>query len=201
MIFMKYVKQFFNTFQNKYVFSANDVKRFFSFRKANNDYYKIFLYKLMKEDKINKIRYGYYSFYNDIMLTGFSYYPFYYGLENALSILKLWEQETNPVIITPLHVRTGLMQFNNRNYIVRKISREMFFGYTYVKYFDFYIPVSDIEKTLIDLIYYNEKIPSELFNELKYKANKNVLKMYISKIKENRVKNKIIKFTNISGKL
>jgi hypothetical protein len=131
---MKYVKQFFNTFQNKYVFSANDVKRFFSFRKANNNYYKIFLYKLMKEDKINKIRYGYYSFYNDIMLTGFSYYPFYYGLESALSILKLWEQETNPVIITPLHVRTGLMQFNNRNYIVRKISREMFFGYTYVSY-------------------------------------------------------------------
>ena len=105
---MKYVKQFFSTFQSKYVFSTNDVKRFFSFRGANKDYYKIFLYNLLKENKINRIRYGYYSFYDDIMLTGFSYYPSYYGLESALSILKLWEQETNPVIITPLHVRTGL---------------------------------------------------------------------------------------------
>jgi predicted transcriptional regulator of viral defense system len=156
---MKYVKQFLSTFQNKYVFSANDVQRFLSFRHANKDYYKIFLSNLLKEDKINRIRYGYYSFYDDIMLTGFSYYPFYYGLESALSILKLWDQETNSVIITPLHVKTGITQYNGKNYIVRKMSRELFFGYTYVKYFDFYIPVSDLEKTLIDFVYYNEKIP------------------------------------------
>ncbi len=126
------------------------------------------------------------------MLTGFTYYPFYYGLENALSILKLWDQETNPVIITPLHVRTGLMQFNGRNYIVRKIARELFFGYTYVKYYDFYIPVSDREKTLIDFVYYNEKIPPELFNELKANADKKILKTYISKISENKVRKKIL---------
>jgi predicted transcriptional regulator of viral defense system len=189
---MKYVKQFLSTFQNKYVFSANDVQRFLSFRHANGDYYKIFLSNLLKKDKINRIRYGYYSVYNDIMLTGFTYYPFYYGLENALSILKLWDQETNPVIITPLHVRTGLMQFNGRNYIVRKIARELFFGYTYVKYYDFYIPVSDREKTLIDFVYYNEKIPPELFNELKANADKKILKTYISKISENKVRKKIL---------
>ncbi|WMT50784.1 MAG: hypothetical protein RE471_07340 [Ferroplasma sp.] len=194
---MKYMEQFFDTFQGKYIFSANDVKRFLSFRKANRGYYKIFLYKLIKEKKIHKIRFGYYSFYDDIVLTGFSYYPFYYGLENALSILKFWEQETNPIIITPLHVRTGLMQFNGRNYIVRKISREMFFGYTYVKYYDFFIPVSDIEKTLIDLIYYNEKIPIELFNELKKSANKKLLKTYIYRITENRIKSKILKYLEI----
>jgi predicted transcriptional regulator of viral defense system len=190
---MKYVKEFLTTFHNKYVFSANDVRRFLSFRHANKDYYKIFLSNLLKEDKINRIRYGYYSVYNDIMLAGFTYYPFYYGLESALSILKLWDQETNPVIITPLHVRTGLMQFNGRNYIVRKMSRELFFGYTYVKYFDFYIPVSDLEKTLIDFVYYNEKIPPELFNELKANADKKILKIYISRIPENRIRNKILK--------
>jgi Predicted transcriptional regulator len=106
---------------------------------------------------------------DDIMLTGLSYKPFYYCLESALSLLNLWEQETNPVIVTPLHVRTGIMQYDGRNYIVRRISREMFFGYQYIKYFNFYIPVSDLEKTLIDLVYYNEKIPDYLFDNIKKK--------------------------------
>ena len=161
---MKYMKQFFSAIQNKYVFSTNDVKR-----------------------------YGYYSFYDDIMLTGFSYYPSYYGLESTLFILKLWEQETNPVIITPLHVRTGLMQFNGGNYSVRKMSRQLFFGYTHVKYFDFYIPVFGVENTLIDFVYYNEKIPPQLFIELKANANKKIIKTYISRITDNRIRNKILK--------
>jgi len=190
---MKYMTEFLDNFRDKYIFSTNDVKRFLAYRKANNNYYKIFLYNLIKENKIHKIRYGYYSFNDDIMITGLSYRPFYYGLENALSLLNLWEQETNPVIITPLHVRTGIMNFDGRNYIVRKISREMFFGYHYIKYFNFYIPVSDLEKTLIDLIYYNEKIPDCLFNNIKKKANKNILKNYISEIKKVSIKNKISK--------
>lgn len=190
---MKYVMEFFQRFNDKYIFSANDVKRFLSHKGANKNYYKIFLYNLSKSNKIKRIRYNYYSMHDDIMITGYSYYPFYYGLENALSLLKLWEQETNPVIITPLHVRTGLMQFDGRNYIVRKISREMFFGYGYVKYFDFYIPVSDMEKTLIDFIYYNEKIPDDIFNYLRENANKKILKSYISRINIKETKDKILK--------
>lgn len=185
--------EFFQRFNDKYIFSANDVNRFLSHKGANKNYYKIFLYNLSKSNKIKKIRYNYYSMHDDIMITGYSYYPFYYGLENALSLLKLWEQETNPVIITPLHVRTGLMQFDGRNYIVRKISREMFFGYGYVKYFDFYIPVSDMEKTLIDFIYYNEKIPDDIFNYLRENANKKILKSYISRINIKETKDKILK--------
>ncbi len=190
---MKYINEFFEDFKDKYIFSANDVKRFLSYRKANNDYYKIFLYNLTNEDKIHKIRYGYYSFNDNIMLTGFSYKPFYYGLESALSLLNLWEQETNPVIITPLHIRTGIMQYEGRNYIVRRISREMFFGYQYIKYFNFYMPVSDLEKTLMDLVYYNEKIPDYLFNNIRKKANKKILKIYISEIKTLSIRNKLSK--------
>jgi predicted transcriptional regulator of viral defense system len=187
------MNDFIEKFKDKYIFSANDVKRFLSYRKANDDYYKIFLYNLTKERKIYKIRYGYYSFSDDIMLTGLSYKPFYYGLESALSLLNLWEQETNPVIITPLHVRTGIMQYDGRNYIVRRISREMFFGYQYMKHFNFYMPVSDLEKTLIDLVYYNEKIPDYLFDNIKKKANKKILKVYISEIRKVSIKNKISK--------
>ncbi|EQD66731.1 transcriptional regulator, partial [mine drainage metagenome] len=81
-----------------------------------------------------------------------AFLPFYYGLEDALSLRGFWEQETNPVIITPRKVRNGVRQFDSRNYVVRRIDRKMFFGYTFVNYEEFYIPVSDTEKTLIDLI-------------------------------------------------
>ncbi len=194
---MIYTKEFFDIFKNKYIFSVNDIKRFLLYRGSNKNYYKIFLYNLLKENKINKIRYGYYSFYNDINLIGFSYNPFYYGLENALTILNIWEQQTNPIILTPLHVRTGLMNYDDRNYIVRRISREMFFGYTYIKYYDFYIPVSDTEKTLIDFIYYNERIPEYLFDYLKENASKKILKNYISRINKKEIKNKILKSLKI----
>ncbi|ARD84847.1 hypothetical protein FAD_0965 [Ferroplasma acidiphilum] len=46
---MKYINEFFENFKDKYIFSANDVKRFLSYRKANDDYYKIFLYNLTKD--------------------------------------------------------------------------------------------------------------------------------------------------------
>ncbi len=89
------------------------------------------------------------------------------------------------------------MNYDDRNYVARRISREMFFGYTYIKYYDFYIPVSDIEKTLIDFIYYNEKIPEYLFDYLKENASKKILKNYTSRINKKEIKNKLLKSLKI----
>ena len=38
----------------------------------------------------------------------------------------------------------------------------MFFGYTLLQYEQFYVPFSDIEKTLIDLVYFGIKVPDEV---------------------------------------
>ena len=67
-------------------------------------------------------------------MSGFGFSPFYYGLEDALSLRNVWEQETNPVIITPRTVRVGIRKFEGRHFVVRRIDRSMFFGYTFVDY-------------------------------------------------------------------
>lgn len=78
----------------------------------------------------------------------------------------MWEQETNPVVITPRKVRNGLRTFNDRNYLVRWIDRSMFFGYSLLKYGEYFIPVAEPEKIFIDMIYYHEFLPDEAKVEL-----------------------------------
>jgi hypothetical protein len=56
---------------------------------------------LLRSGRIYKITRGSYTFYDEVQYAGFAFQPFYYGLEDALSLLGLWKQETNPVIITP----------------------------------------------------------------------------------------------------
>ncbi len=158
---MKFMKEFLEYFSSKPTFSSDEARNFFSFRQGPGGYYKTVINNLIKSGRIYRITRGHYSFFDEVQFTGFAYKPFYYGLQDALSLLDLWEQETNPVIITPRKVRNGTRVFNDRNYVVRRIDRKMFFGYSLIKYGDFYIPVSDSEKTLIDMTYYHEYIPEE----------------------------------------
>ena len=65
---------------------------------------------------------GVYTFHNDITVVGFAFKPFYYGLENALTILKLWDQNTNPVVITWKNVRAGERKFGDGNYLVQRLA-------------------------------------------------------------------------------
>ena len=108
--------------------------------------------------------------------------PFYYGLQDALSLRNLWEQETNPVIITPRKVRSGLRTFEGRNYIVRWIDRSMFFGFSLMKYGDFFIPVADPEKILIDMVYYREFIPEETKTTLQDSIDRELLSEYLLRL-------------------
>ncbi|MCX6799515.1 MAG: hypothetical protein NTW59_05480 [Candidatus Diapherotrites archaeon] len=124
---------------------------------------------------------GFYSFQTDPALAGFAFSPFYYGLQEALSLRNLWEQETNPVIITPKKVRPGLRSSMGANIVVRRISRKMFFGFGMVKYYDFWLPVSDPEKTLIDFAYFRERLPEEALREIKKSLDKKKLRGYLKK--------------------
>ncbi len=182
---MKYMKEFINSFSGKPVVEINDIKRFLKYRNANGNYYKIFITNLIKSKKLLRITRGAYTFYPEIEYVGFAFYPFYYGLEEALSLYGLWDQETNPVIITPRKVRNGIRQFQERNYIVKWIDRKMFFGYKYIKYDKFYIPVSDIEKTFIDLVYFKVHMYNDVMENLKEKINMKTLNEYLLRSPEN----------------
>jgi len=102
-------------------------------------------------------------------------------LQEALSLRNLWEQETNPVIVTPRKVRPGLRQIMGSNVLVRRIDRAMFFGFDLIKYYDLWLPVSDAEKTLIDFIYFKEHLPKPAFEELMARIDKKKLDSYLKK--------------------
>ena len=179
---MKFMKQFIEEFSKKPAFGIDEVKTFIRRRKASEGYHKLLIQNLLKSGRIYKITRGAYTFYDEVQYVGFAFPPFYYGLEDALSLRGLWEQETNPVIITPRKVRNGIRQFDSRNYLVRRIKRDMFFGYTLLKYEQFYIPVSDIEKTLIDLVYFDIRIPDEIISTMIKKMNRETFNSYLTEL-------------------
>ncbi len=187
---MKYVKKFVEHFSDTPAFTARDARMFLLQQGASKEYAYLFITNLLRSGKLRKIRKGIYTFGDDPILAGFAFYPSYHGLQNALSILNLWEQETNTVIITPLKVRSGIREMLGGKVLIRRIDRKMFFGYDSVKYFDYWISVSDVEKTLIDFIYFKEPLSRDVLEEMKKRINRKKLGEYLERCPE-RVRKKI----------
>ena len=115
------------------------------------------MHNLIGSKRAFQVKRGYYTLHDDLMVAGFAFAPFYYGLETALTYHKLWDYMTPITIMTTKSVRSGNRSVFGRNVSIRRISKKMFFGYSLVKYEElFYIPMADIEKTLIDSVYFHQ---------------------------------------------
>ena len=154
----------------------------------NSNYAKLLVHNLVKKGKIKKIGKGVYTKHNEISLAVFSFKPAYLGLQSALSHYKIWEQETIPVIITTKKVRRGIRSLMDRNVLLRNIDKKYFFGVEYLEEGNFFLPYSDLEKTFIDMVFYNQKIDEEYLKKIRKKIDKqkliNYLKKYPLNIKE-----------------
>ncbi|MFG1445747.1 MAG: hypothetical protein AAE975_01055 [Thermoplasmatales archaeon] len=179
---MKSMREFRLHFTKKPAFTAREAELFLENRKSSPGYYKLVIHNLLSRREIYRITRGVYTFQEDAQMSGFGFSPFYYGLEDALSLRNVWEQETNPVVITPRKVRVGIRQFEGRNFVVRRIDRQMFFGYTYVAYGDFQIPVSTVEKAFIDFIYYRIELPRELMFAILSRSSRRTINEYLHEI-------------------
>lgn len=144
--------------------------------------YKKRLVHLMTSDKrITRITRGVYTFHKDSNVVGFAFSPFYYGLEDALTLRKVSVQGTNPVVVTVRNVRQGRRSFNGRNYIVKRIPQNLFFGYGMIKAGEFWVPVSDLEKTVIDMLYLQKGIRDELWAAIAKKLDRKRLDGYLKR--------------------
>ncbi|MCL5976182.1 MAG: hypothetical protein M1580_01120, partial [Candidatus Parvarchaeota archaeon] len=123
---------------------------------------------------------------------GFAFSPFYYGLTYALSYYNLLEERANPVIITTKSVRSGTRKSMGINISVFKLPKSMFFGYTMVKGESFYYPISDIEKTFLDLVYFDIGLRKDTLYRLVKSLNRKKLKEYLVR-SPLRFKNKVEK--------
>lgn len=167
-------------FEKSPVVDFKSVSRIVGKTKSSN-YAKLLIYNLLKKGEIKKIGKGIYTKHNEISLAVFSFKPAYLGLQTALSHYEVWEQETIPVIITSKKVRTGIRKLMGSNILVRKINNKYLFGVNYSEEGGFYLPYSDLEKTFIDMIVFNQKIDKEVLNNLKNKINKKKLLTYLAR--------------------
>lgn len=177
----KYLDDVGKLFEKSPVVDAESISRIISSRKKVKQYNKQLIRNLLVSGKIKRLAKGCYTKHDDISLAVFCFKPAYLGLQDALSIHNLWEQETIPVIITSRKVRNGIRIISGANALIRRIDKKYFFGYDYIKQGDFYFPVSDIEKTFIDMIYFKEEMDNELSANIKKRVDNKKLKSYLRK--------------------
>ena len=158
-------------------FSARDVELL----TGDRGYALVMLHNLASRGELNRITRGWYSVHRDPVVGVFALRPAYVGLQEALSLRKLWEQETNVVIVTCGKAKPGVREVMGQNVIVHRISPRYFFGFDYLPYGGFYLPVSDVEKTLLDLVYFGESPGTDILNEFTQKADPAVLREYLNR--------------------
>ena len=181
----KYLLEIEKLFEKSAVVDFKSIKRIIKNKKNVKQYSKKIIRNLILKNKIKSLTKGYYTLYEDITLIVFCFQPAYLGLQNALSYHNLWEQETNPVVLTTKKTRRGIRKVMESNVLIRNID---------YKDGDFYIPYSDIEKTFIDMIYYKLYMDAELLKEFKKRIDKKKLIEYLKSYPKNiqkRVKSKL----------
>jgi len=172
---VKYLSEIMKFFEKSPVVTITDIKLYLK----QKSYSYLLLSNLVKQGRIKRLTKGYFTIYDDPVLSVFCFRPAYLGLQEALSIHNLWEQETNVVVVTTKRVRIGVHKILGSNVLVHRINPKYLFGINFVKYSDFFVPVSDIEKTLIDFIYFKQPLTKEKILEIKKEADKLKLKEYL----------------------
>lgn len=174
---IKYIQEVREFFKKSPVVSISSLKKFI--KKKDKRYVHLLINNLIKKQEIKKITKGFYTTHEDPSLLVFCFKPAYLGLQDALSIHNLWEQETVPVIITVKKIRRGARKVFGNNVLLRKLDKKYFFGIEYIKQGDFYFPCSDIEKTFIDMLYFRQNLDKETLKEIKQRINKKKLEKYL----------------------
>lgn len=178
---IKHIKNIRDFFKKNIVVDINSLKNFIRNRGGNKSYVYLLLNNMLKKGEINRITRGCYSLHEDPIISVFCFKPSYIGLQSALSAHNLWEQETIPTIISVKKVRQGIRKVNEDNVMIHRISPKYFFGIEYFKEGDFHVPISDVEKTLIDMIYFNQPLSDSLMKSFKDKLDKKKLDKYLKK--------------------
>lgn len=175
----KYKNEIMEIFGKTPVVTSRDVRLIVNRAKIKRGYAHLLVHNLIKGGRIKRIARGFYTAHDDPTVAVFSFKPAYIGLQDALSLRGLWEQETNVVIITKRKVRPGMREIMDSNVILRRIKPSYFFGAEMLRYGDLFVPVSDLEKTLIDFIYFREPLEKEVLSALKRKIDRKKLEKYL----------------------
>jgi len=188
----KYLAKIEELFKKSPVVDLGSIRRIVRSKRKTNQYEKQLIRNLLLRGKIKKLVKGCYTMHDDSSLAVYCFSPSYLGLQDALSFHGIWEQETIPVIVTVRKVRQGIRKVLGANVLVRRITKKYLFGFEYFRQNGFYLPYSDIEKTVIDMVYFNEKFTNDAIRLLKkridMKKMNSYLKAYPAKLRQRVMK-------------
>ncbi len=154
------------------VFTFRDAELALKKKGIGGGYLRLMLHKYYASGIIKRVTKGVYTFHDDAIVAGFAFQPFYYGLESALGMLGVSLQGSNNVVMTTRNVRTGTRSFAGRNYSIMRIKPNVLFGFSTIKVGSFWVPVSDLEKTVIDMLYLNVPVREELYAGIAVRIDK-----------------------------
>ncbi len=184
----KYLKTIGNLFRKSAVVNYSSIERIVKKKK----YTKKVIRNLILKGKIKKIAKGFYTSHEDPSLAVYCFKPAYLGLQDALSFHNLWEQESIPIIITTRKVRQGIRQIIGVNALIRRMDKKYCFGFQHYDDGGIYLPYSDVEKTFIDMVYFNEKLSQEAIKNIRKNVNIKKINNYLNNY-PNKIKKRVIK--------
>ncbi len=177
----KYIKDVIGFLGKTPVASSRDIKLIVNRSKIKKTYSHLLMHNLIKSGRVKKVVKGFYTLLEDPSVSVFCFRPAYIGLGDALSMRGLWEQESNTVIVTSKTARQGMRQIMGANVLVHRIKPEYMFGSDYVKSDGLFLPVSDLEKTLIDFFYFKEPLGEDVLKSMRKKIDRGKLMGYLKK--------------------
>ena len=73
----------------------------------------------------------------------------------------------------------GIRKIMGMNVMVKGINSKYLFGFDYLPQEKSHLPYSDIEKTLIDFVYFKKKLNKDVLKEISKRINKKKLETYL----------------------
>ena len=177
----KYRKDIELLFEKSPIVSYKSIERIVNDKRKVRQYVKKLVRYLLLKNKIKRITKGYYTTRDEASLVVFTFQPAYLGLQDALSFHNIWEQETIPIIITTRKVRQGIRHILGQNVLIRRLDKKYLFGIEYHQQSGMAFPYSDIEKTFIDMVYFNENLNDEVIEEFNKRIDRKKLQEYLKK--------------------
>ncbi|PIN88767.1 hypothetical protein COU61_03530 [Candidatus Pacearchaeota archaeon CG10_big_fil_rev_8_21_14_0_10_35_13] len=180
----KYFDEIMSLAEKSPVISIGDIRRIIKIKGSNEKNAKQTINYLVKKKLLRPLIKGHYTKNDDPTLTVLCLKKAYLGMQEALSIQGLWEQETIPIIITTDSIRSGVRIIMGSRVLIKRIMKKYYYGEERLKVGGRYLPVSNKEKTLMDLLYYKENPGKEVMDELIKRTDKKIVKEYIIKYPE-----------------
>jgi len=145
---------------------------------------------LRKRGRITSVEKGKYATVDDPFLVApFLTFPSYISMFSALFLRKALMQIPDEIqVVTTARRKKRVVNFRGAELKFFRIKPELFFGYEFIPYEGYRIPVANVEKAIIDLAYFGFEPGGELSGNVDLERLESYLKLVKRKSVIERVK-------------